>query len=300
MSNLLKILAGLLVLIIAAFVIFQYVTPHENLVEKNVERLLREGKTREAERIVDENLSPSEPIYHILKGRIFVEEAEYYQALRELQSVVYKTLNDDQKAKLIGELIYLAQKAASDGRNQIARKAYEYLLQLEPDYDLGEGFKFLAEFYFKGGEFGHSIPYFERYISQTGNLDAVLNEYVKALFEEGEYDRILRLRDEILSNGDDNAQRYLLFSIYYLARDDYQKGNYQAAIDLLKEFFNIARQVGQPRYVWEDAALLLADCYRELGDIENARRWYENILVFGETENKRIAEQRLKELEVRP
>ncbi len=297
MSNFSKIFIAAILVIVALVALSRYFFPHSNLVEKNIESLLEKQEYQKAEQLVEENYSPSDPMYHILKGKVYTAEGEYYQALRELQSVVYSTLKDEQKAKLISELVNLAQKAATDGKSQIARQTYEYLLQLEPNYDLGEGFRFLGKFYFNSGEFGHSIPYFERYIAQTGNERYVLDDYIKALFETKEYRKILEFKDSIISEGNENSQRYLLFSLYYLARQSYLEGKYQEALGYLKEFFEISKAVGRPRYVWEDAALLLADCYRELGEFDKAKKWYETIAALGETENKKIAQQRLKELE---
>ncbi len=297
MSDFGKVTIVILSFIFVMIALIYFITHHGDL-ETSVDNLLSEGRYQQAELLVENELSPQQPEYHILKARIYTAEGRYYESLRELQSVIYSSLNDEEKAKLIGELVALAQNAAQRNKFGVARKAYEYILQLDPNYNLGEGFRFLAELYFRSGEFAHSIPYFESYIHFSGVMDSVIDNYVKALYESGEYKRIATLQDSIIEKGNSASRNYLLLSLYHLARDAYDSGNYTETIDLLTRFFDIVNRTERPRYIWEDADLLLADAYTKIGEYEKARKIYETLAVFAETKDKKIAEQRLKELPI--
>ncbi len=295
MSVVTKITVVVLAIILAIF-LFLFLTVHKPT-EELLNEYINEGNYSAAIELIEKDLSPNDPLYHILKARIYTAKGDYYQSLTELQSVVYSSLDDKEKAKLLAGLVELAQKTAREHKDQIARKAYEYILQLEPDYELGEGFKFLAEFYFKSGDFGHSIPYFERYINSSSLIDSVIDHYIKALYEIGDYRRIVRYKDTIIEKGNRDSYTYLLLSLYKLARFAYESGNYTDAIGYLTQFFDLTQKIGRPRYIWEDAELLLADSYKQLGKYDMAKKHYENVAVFGEiANNKKKALERLNEL----
>ncbi len=281
--------------VIIVIVLLLKLTTHKST-EERISEYITEGNYPAAIELIEKEYSPNDPLYHILKARVYTAKGDYYQSLTELQSVVYNSLDDKKKAKLLAELVELAQKTAREHKDQIARKAYEYILQLEPDYELGEGFKFLAEFYFKSGDFGHSIPYFERYINSSSLIDSVIDHYIKALYEIGDYRRIVRYKDTIIEKGNRDSYTYLLLSLYKLARFAYESGNYTDAIGYLTQFFDLTQKIGRPRYIWEDAELLLADSYKQLGKYDMAKKHYENVAVFGETANKKKALERLNEL----
>ena len=292
-----KLLRGLVIIaFLVGLVAFAAWLIHPQKFSDRVRRLISAGKYQEAESLILEELQRRkyDPNLYILLGETYTAWGRYDQALKQFLSVPPRGLDEETKTALLNGLLGLADSSRKIGRVITAKKAYEYALQVEPDVDLGEGFKFLGDYYFDRHTYPQAALYYEEYLKHGGRKELVLDKLVRALYEIDAYEDVIKLHNDIVQLGSSKSQRYLQFAYYQAAKKAFLQKKFQDAIELLDKFF----QLGSPKYVWEDATMLKARCLLAIGDTSSAIEQLQRIAAFGTTVNREAAQALLDSLNI--
>jgi tetratricopeptide (TPR) repeat protein len=240
---------------------------------ERAEKLMETGNYSEAERIL-RRTDLSHPMVKILLGEIYTNTGRYEKALSILKEVK-EPLSEDMRGRLFSSLISLAQTAKEIGYRYIAKEAYEIILQHEPEYDLGDGFLFLGNYYFYHGEYSDALKYYTLYLESGGRLKSFLPSYLRTLFELEKYDEIISLRDSVIKGKSAEIDWIVGNALYEKAKINFEAGYPDSTILYAKAFL----RWGSPRVLLDDVYYIMGKAYEFLDDTVNAIKSYRESII---------------------
>ncbi|MCD6087970.1 MAG: hypothetical protein J7K11_08405 [Candidatus Hydrothermae bacterium] len=260
--------------------------------EIKAKKLLETGKLKEAEAILLESDTPS-VLSRILLGEVYTRMGKLDRALTAFKSAGYN-LKKDEKNFLSTGLLELARKAQEQNYYLIAREAYERLLEVDPDADIGDGLKFLADYYFRLGDKRKALSYYEMYLNRGGDFEGIATNYAQCLLAVGDYRKLAEYYDELRKIREADTDWILQEGLYKLAEQLYEEEKYDSALLYLKKLLGL-----RTNDIYTDRAnLLMGRVYEALYDTLNAIRAYSDYLRSPRKKGSQADEvrQRLKAL----
>ncbi len=240
--------------------------------EEKAKKLLITGKLKEAEAVLLECDTPS-VLSKILLGEVYTRMGKLDRAIKVFQSAGYN-LSDKERDMLSAGLLELAQKARDQNYYLIAKDSYERLLEIDPKADIGDGLKFLADYYFEKGDKGRALNFYEMCLERGGSLDEVGLRYARCLLEENEYRKLAGLYDFLRKSREADAHWILCDGLYKLAEQLYNEEKYDSALVYLKMLIDL-----KTNDIYTDRAnYLLGKTFEALNDTLNAIRAYNEVL----------------------
>lgn len=265
-----KVLKSLLILL--PLMLISLTCSREKPWEK-AEKLIEMGNYSEAERILLKS-DTTEPMVKILLGEIYTNTGRYEKALSILRSIE-KTISEDTRGRLFSALISLAQIAREIGYRYIASESYEIILEHEPEYDLGDGFYFLANYHFYLGQYSKALKYYTYYLETGGRLKEFLPSYLRTLYELKEYDKIIVLRDSVTQGKSAEIDWIVGNAFYEKAKSNFERGYPDSAIIYSESFL----KWGAPKVLIDDVYFIMGKSYEFLDDTANALKAYRETIL---------------------
>lgn len=245
----------------------------QNRWEEEVHQLIQSGAYPKAERLLLRHLDEAPLRVAYYRGVIAFQKGEWRNALEAFQEA---SPDSSLRPNLVHYLGILADTAARMRLERVALRAYEMLDRLDPDAVGLVGLRFLAQTAWEGGRYEQARTYFERYLAQGGALHRIVGVYFSVLMELGDTDRILELGSTLPRFEDANALWAYGNALYDKAVDSYYSGELEKA----KEFLQKIVALQGPTILLDDAYALLGDIALTQGDTLQARRYYEQALVY--------------------
>lgn len=198
------------------------------------------------------------------------------------------------------DLLHVAREAAvRDDRFQMA-SAVETALQFLPGLSVEELALPLARHYFRSGEFGRALPFYQRALAVAPDSAAdVLLEVATAHEEVGDcapaLDVFERYREQLPPWGRSEVDWHIGNCSFQLAQQRRAEGMRDEALQLVDRTL----ELGEPRNILPQAWFERGDILSELGQCEAAVEAYRRVQAVDPTGNRslvRRAEQRIDEV----
>ena len=237
--------------------------------------LLREGKIREAQTILDSVLlsDPRNPGIHYLLAQVHFENGRYEDAVEELTKVLEANKRNTTAFLQLG-LCYL-----NLGRISEAEKEFEMVFQLTPE-DV-DSLSVIAAAFKEKGDLIKSREYIEKAVAlDAGNLKLRL-QYAEVLEMMQEDEKALREFESVTARDPQNSQAYLGLGLYHLNR-----GNLGEGISNLEKSLRLSQS--------PVAYFSLGLAYKMDGRDQEALRAlkkYLEVAAASDTERKKIAQR---------
>ncbi|MEO0289568.1 MAG: tetratricopeptide repeat protein [candidate division WOR-3 bacterium] len=246
-------------------------------------------------------------------GKDYFNLAEAYKDLRKLSvadSLYSLALETDPslKGKILKSYSNIAMTDFMKGYTANSVKYWLKIIELSPTYDINIGFYHLGKYFYDGGDFQKAKLMLNNSLNISLTSSEKVNVY-KMLIEiyktEEKFDTALiiakKASDEFSVEGTSGDVDFKVIAgelKFYIAKEKYEKKNYDDALNLFLDFIN--KPV--PLSLLDDAHLYVGNIYFELNDFEkaifhyNKVKEYSDVKVYGSSDNLDEANEKLKEI----
>jgi len=260
--------------------------------EERVEELIEANELRKAEWILLKK-DTSEIKVKILLGEVYRIQGREEEALKVYLSCGIPG-SEEEKNKLVEGLFKLGYQSERKGKKHLARASYERILLIQPEYDLGEGFRLLAELYFSRHDYEKASDYYRRYLESGGESTRVLLNYSRTLYEIDSFFNVTEMEEELKKL--ESAEAYWILGNSLLKVAEKLKEKEEEDSSLL--FLSRLIALGRPEVLMDDAFYLKGTILERKGDTLSAIRCYRKVLhlLKGKSPLRKSARRRLREL----
>lgn len=240
-----------------------------------VETLIEQGRYREAigrlEKLTKKE-EKGELLYFL--GRAHGGLKDFYQA----DSYYRRALSSDStlKVRVIAGYLTLGEELI-DSKEDLAVRAWERILSLDPDYDLGERLYLLGDHHFRNQNYKRASNLYSKALTVSPLSPSAKDgryRLVLSLQRLGELEEALKWSGETI----ERKNQDLLYEVgkiaYSLAEKSLKDGYEERAIELLRRTI----EIGKPKILMDDAYFLMGEIHLGKGKNKEAFRYYREVL----------------------
>jgi len=200
------------------------------------------------------------------------------------------------KKDVLTQLLRFAYAMDKNGKDYLASRAYEKVLSLNENIDLGMGYKTLGKWYYNKEEYEKAIPLFQKALFVPPKDDNIRLMLIKANMKIGNMEDAMNITEEGMKISNNWQFRYMDGKLGYILGEKYYKDEkYDNALLMLSKTITI----GLPEVVQDDAYFLIGKIYFNEKNYKEAEACLKKVLELNPfTKGKivREAEERLKVL----
>ncbi|HAF08213.1 MAG: hypothetical protein QME48_04095 [bacterium] len=273
--------------------------------DDKIEKMLSEKKYFEVINILENKSKKTGTDYYNL--------AQAYKDLRKLSvadSFYLLALEKDPslKGKVLQSYSNIAMTDFMKGYTANSIKYWLKIIEMNPNYDINIGFYHMGKYFFDNGDFQKAKSMLNNSLNIPLTSFEKINVYkmiIDIYKSEEKFDTALmfaqKASDEFSKEGSIGDVDFKVIAgelKFYIAKDKYDKKNYDDALNLFLDFINKPL----PQSLLDDAHLYVGNIYFELNDFEkaifhyNKVKEYSDVKVYGSSDNLDEANKKLKEI----
>ncbi len=263
---------------------------------KEAKELVKNRKFNEAILILKQDNSPTALF---LLGKIQLRLNQPINAFKSFDKAVRES--PQYKKLVVAQLLNFAHSMDEGGKDYLASKAYEKILSLDENLDLGMGYKTLGEWYYNKEEYEKAIPLLQKALFVSQKNDDIRLMLIRANMKMGNMKDALNIAEEGMRISNNWQFRYLVGNLgYILGKMYYKDEKYNDALLMLSKTIAI----GLPEVLKDDAYFLMGKIHFNEKDYKEAEACFKKVIELNPfTKGKivREAQERLnvlKEMEV--
>lgn len=198
------------------------------------------------------------------------------------------------KDSVISAYMSYAKRFEKRKREDLAVKAYISTLNIESEYNIGNGFYTLGHHYYVLNELSKA-----RYFLERGFVTIADSRiYLKTKMELMDTYEILGMLEEAIEISQEDESDEILYRrgeiSYKLAKDLFTKKDFDSSLIYCKDII----EVHKPKVLIDDTYFLMGEIYSEQRDYGNALTCYKKVVKLDRFENNALAYRAKKKIEV--
>jgi len=259
-----------------------------NAAVNEAKELVKKRKFNEATLVLKQDNSPPALL---LLGKIQLKLNHPIEAFKSFGKAVKKS--PAYKKAVISELLKFAHLMDKANKTYLASRAYEKILNLNENMDLGRGYQTLGTWYYNKEEYEKSIPLLQKALYVSSQNDELRLMLIKANMKTNKFEDALNITEEGMKISKNWEYRYIKGKLGYIIGEKYyQDGKYNKSLLMLSK--TIA--MGLPEVLKDDAYFLMGNIYFNKKNYKEAKACFEKVIAlnpFTKAKIVREAQERL-------
>lgn len=266
---------------------------------KKAEALMEKGRYREAAAVLEklEEQNPTPKVYYLLglsNARTKdIDRVERYFDLALSGDSGYTS-------HVIEAYTLLGKEYSASSQGDLGTRAFERVLELSPDADLGEHFYTMGGHYYEQEDFEKAIDSYQKGLLSVASSRRAIRArryIVRSYHELGKRTEALEYCEQFLKIRKDQDLLYEKGTLSHeLALESFERDSLARCMAYLKKVI----EAGQPVPLQDDAHFLMGDLYLRWGDYRRAKKNFEAVLrlnPYGGSQLVKDAHERLRVIE---
>jgi len=188
-----------------------------------------------------------------------------------------------------------AERAKKTYRDYVAAICLLKILEIDPEYDLGEDYGFLGNWFYNREDYEKAIEFYNKFLMEDSSAIQIRLKLAQSYEKTGDYGDAYQVLDAGNEISKDWDIKYNLGKIsFMLGKEYFNNGNVAKA----EELFRRTIRLGLPEVLVDDAYFYLGDIYFSEGKYSRAIEYYRKVEDLNPFSSNRIVRKAKKRIDV--